>query len=1096
MVGPVLDADGVAVTDGVVADFEGSVNGGDPAALNGSATLTHRGVGFYSLALTATDLATVGSFQVLINDTVNACPMKDITVVEEAVYDAFYAASAVGYVANQPVDVNTIKTQTVTCAAGVTIRADVGAAAAPGAANGMLVGGSNAATTFAGLTTGALSCTTLTASGAVAFQSTFAVTTSTALGALSCTTLTASGAVAFQSTFAVTTSTALAALSATTITASGTTSLAAVTTSGTVTMNALTVSNATTLTGAVSLGSTLGITGAITATNASNNITLGTFTVTTNAIAWNAAWDTEVQSECNDALVANNLDHLCLTATSGADMTTEVADNTIFSRILANGDTSVFDPSTDGLQPIRDQVVAIDAKTTNLPSDPADASVIAGRFDTLDTSVADVEGKVDDLETRLGTPSDLGSGATVAANLVDIESQTDDLAAFITRLTGLVMAQGTIGSTGNSTTALHLTGLTYGDDELNDYLLVIRDVSESEYHARWIADWDLSDALATVATLPFTPQNATDTYWLLPIRQDVTGGSGLDAAGVRDAIGLASANLDTQLSGIQSDTNDIQTRLPAALVNSRMDCTIDGTGMETGAVDSILNRDASASTTNSTLGAIVNDWENGGRLDLIVDDILADTAEIGAAGAGLTNINLPNQTMDIVGSITGNITGNLSGSVGSVSGAVGSIATGGIAEASFATTAGTFHPLNIVDQGTAQSAGATTLVLRAAAAFADDELIGARVLITGGTTGVGQSRLITDYVGATDTATVSAWQTEPTGTITYKIFGSTASAGGAAPTAAEVADAVWDEDATGHQTQGSFGQAIGDPAADTNTIYAAVVTGAAGATIAADIIAVKAETATILADTNELQTDWVNGGRLDLLIDATLADTNELQTDWVNGGRLDNILDARASQTSVDDLPTNAELASSQAAADDATLAAIAALNNISTAQVNAEVDTALADVGLTTTITGRIDVATSTRMATYTQPTGFLAATFPGTVASTTNITAGTITTVTNLTNAPTAGDLTATMKASVNAEVLDVISTDTFAEPGQGTPGATVSLAVKLGWVYASWRNQKDNDGTQTQLYADNGSTVIAKQTTSESAGTVTKGEWQSGA
>ncbi len=77
------------------------------------------------------------------------------------------------------------------------------------------------ATTLTGLTTGAFSCTTFTASGAVAFQSTFAVTTSTALAALSCTTLTASGAVAFQSTFAVTTSTSLAALSCTTLTASG-----------------------------------------------------------------------------------------------------------------------------------------------------------------------------------------------------------------------------------------------------------------------------------------------------------------------------------------------------------------------------------------------------------------------------------------------------------------------------------------------------------------------------------------------------------------------------------------------------------------------------------------------------------------------------------------------------------------------------------------------------------------------------------------------------------------------------------------------------------------------------------------------------------
>ncbi len=49
-------------------------------------------------------------------------------------------------------------------------------------------------------------------------------------------------------------------------------------------------------------------------------------------------------------------------------------------------------------------------------------------------------------------------------------------------------------------------------------------------------------------------------------------------------------------------------------------------------------------------------------------EIETDTGEIGTAGAGLSNINLPNQTMDIIGDITG----DLSGSVGSVSGSVGS----------------------------------------------------------------------------------------------------------------------------------------------------------------------------------------------------------------------------------------------------------------------------------------------------------------------------------------------------------------------------------------------------------------------------------------
>lgn len=103
----------------------------------------------------------------------------------------------------------------------------------------------------------------------------------------------------------------------------------------------------------------------------------------------------------------------------------------------------------------------------------------------------------------------------------------------------------------------------------------------------------------------------------------------------------------------------------------------------------------------------------------------------------------------------------------------------------------------------------------------------------------------------------------------------------------------------------------------------------------------------------------------------------------------------------------------------------------------------------------GNVDVATSTRMATYTQPTGFLAATFPLTVASTTNITAGTITTVTNLTNAPTAGDLTATMKASVNAEV-DTALADINLDHLVGT--ATGIPAVPAG----TYLDQIMDDGT----------------------------------
>ena len=81
----------------------------------------------------------------------------------------------------------------------------------------------------------------------------------------------------------------------------------------------------------------------------------------------------------------------------------------------------------------------------------------------------------------------------------------------------------------------------------------------------------------------------------------------------------------------------------------------------------------------------------------------------------------------------------------------------------------------------------------------------------------------------------------------------------AADAATEIANAVWDTDATGRQTQGTFGQAIGDPGADTNTIFKATVTDAAGATVGVDVVAVQ-------ADTDNIQTRLpaaLVGGRMD-----------------------------------------------------------------------------------------------------------------------------------------------------------------------------------------------------------------------------------------
>lgn len=194
------------------------------------------------------------------------------------------------------------------------------------------------------------------------------------------------------------------------------------------------------------------------------------------------------------------------------------------------------------------------------------------------------------------------------------------------------------------------------------------------------------------------------------------------------------------------------------------------------AADAVANVTLTATTTTVTGGATSaaqttaqNDLDiitGASGVNLLtatqtsIDAIEADTTEIGTAGAGLTNINLPNQTMDIIGTISTvtTVTNQVTADMTAVNGVT--LGTGAVPE------------LGIVDSGTAQSATATTVVLRSAAAFADDELIGAVIVITGGTTGVGQSAVITDYVLSTDTATVDTWTTTPTGTIKYVVFAS------------------------------------------------------------------------------------------------------------------------------------------------------------------------------------------------------------------------------------------------------------------------------------------------------------------------------------
>jgi len=82
------------------------------------------------------------------------------------------------------------------------------------------------------------------------------------------------------------------------------------------------------------------------------------------------------------------------------------------------------------------------------------------------------------------------------------------------------------------------------------------------------------------------------------------------------------------------------------------------------------------------------------------------------------------------------------------------------------------------------------------------------------------------------------------------------------------------------------------------------------------------------------------------------------------------------------------------------------------------------------------------------------------------------------------------------VNAEVVDVLTKDTFPEPVQGALSATTTIIGKLGYVYKFLRNKITNDGVTTKIFNDDTTTIDHWAVVSESGGTVTRNEFTTGA
>ncbi len=254
--------------------------------------------------------------------------------------------------------------------------------------------------------------------------------------------------------------------------------------------------------------------------------------------------------------------------------------------------------------------------------------------------------------------------------------------------------------------------------------------------------------------------------------------------------------------------------------------------------------------------------------------------------------------------------------------------------------------------------------------------------------------------------------------------------------------------------------------AELDAIQAAVITNAAGADVAADIIALKAETALILTDTGttlQAELDAIqaavitNAAGVDIAADIIavkaetaliVADTNELQTD---------------------DIPT--KIATAQTDLDTITGASGAILLTATQASIDAieadtnelQVDDIPADIAAVKAETALI-VADTNELQVDDTPAAIAAL-----------------------------NDLSA---ADVNAQVVDVLKTDTVTLPGQTAPPLAPTFEQMISWLYKVLRNRTTQTATQWSLLADDESTVDAKATVSDDATTAIKQEIVSGA
>lgn len=372
----------------------------------------------------------------------------------------------------------------------------------------------------------------------------------------------------------------------------------------------------------------------------------------------------------------------------------------------------------------------------------------------------------------------------------------------------------------------------FGDNALTGATAVICGSTQGYCQAATIASNVGSTDVATLsAALPVTA-SGTITYYIFGTAT-ATGGSGLDAAGVRAAIGLSTANLDTQL----------------------------------GAIDDYIDTEVAAIKTKTDFLPSATAGSAGGLF-------IAGTNAATSITSGLT-ANITGNVSGSVGSVTGNVGGNVTGSVGSV--ASGGITASSIAADAIGASELAADAVTEIQSGLATSTALSTLTttvgtagagltavpwnsawasnFRSAVGLASANLdtqlstidtVVDSILDDTGTSGVvvasGSKTGYTLSAAGVD----AVWDEAQSGHATAGTFGayldsavSGVSTGGIS--AGEIADAVWDEALSGHATAGSAGEAQ----SAANSINAKIGTPSnlgGGASLAANLADIESQT--------------------------------------------------------------------------------------------------------------------------------------------------------------------------------------------------------------------------------------------------------------